>query len=155
MIVRANATASEQAALTDYIGQAYQLSDIPEIGDILSPVAPVAAWSRAFSEWGRSNPKPVTAQLERRQMGIIVHLQRLDEELLWAIAYHHLYIYHTELLSLHAPGSVHKNPWREQRYGTLQPPTARRQGRISRRRVLLRASHRLASPGCSAKLALV
>jgi hypothetical protein len=108
MIVRANATASEQAALTDYIGQAYQLSDIPKIGDILSPVAPVAAWSRAFSEWGRSNPKPVTAQLERRQMGIIVHLQRLDEELLWAIAYHHLYIYHTELLSLHARGQYIK-----------------------------------------------
>jgi hypothetical protein len=86
--------------LADYLGETVLQNDAP----IATQPLPVFSWSSAFAEWGDLSPQPVNAIIELWSMGILVHLEKADDTLLWGIAFHHLYLYQSPDISLHARG---------------------------------------------------
>jgi hypothetical protein len=90
--------------INDKLGKPFTFRDIIKLGAIGSSRMVVDECSPAFYEWVNSNQDLTQASIELRPKGILVVLAKNYHNMSWAIPYHLLAVFKTNVLSLHAEG---------------------------------------------------
>ncbi len=90
--------------IIEKLGKPFSLRDIIQLGAIGSSRMVVEECSPAFYDWVNRNQDLTQASIELRPNGILVVLAKSYHNLSWAIPYHLLSVFKTDVLSIHAEG---------------------------------------------------
>ena len=86
------------------VGRPFSVRAIMKIGTIGSSRMPVTKYSKRFMELLSSTSDTVFASIGLRPKGIIVMVSKSHNNFSWIIAYHHLSVFKTDTLNIHAGG---------------------------------------------------
>lgn len=90
------------------LGKPFSPFNVIKIGTIGSSRMIIEEASPAFDSLTKLNLDLTHASIGLRPNGILVILSKSYKNLAWAISYHHLTIYKTDVLSIHAEGQFLK-----------------------------------------------
>lgn len=97
-----------QEAIIEKVGKPFSPLDIIKKGMIGSSRMIIKEYSKGFDSFINKNLDLTYASIGLRPKGIIVILSKSYYNLSWVISYHHLSIYKTDILSIHAEGEFLK-----------------------------------------------
>lgn len=94
--------------ITTIVGKPFSPIEVIKVGTIGSSRMMIEEYSQAFKSFIEFNLDITYASIGLRPKGIIVSISKSYKNLSWAIPYHHLSIYKTNVLSIHAHGEFLK-----------------------------------------------
>ncbi|SFT62326.1 hypothetical protein SAMN05216474_1378 [Lishizhenia tianjinensis] len=100
-------TKDEEKLIRAKVGKPISILKRLQLGGIGSYKMTVVSFSNGFKIL-RKNNDSLTANIELRPKGILVHLNQRGTRYTWVIAYHHLAIFSSETYNIHAAGEFLK-----------------------------------------------